>query len=52
MNFRLIGAGLPRTGTASLQIALGQLLGGRVYLMREIPGHPFPWVNRRSEWVQ
>lgn len=41
MIFRVIGAGLPRTGTASLKIALGQLLGGRVYHMREIPGHPF-----------
>lgn len=37
----VVGAGLPRTGTHSLQIALEQLLGGRCYHMREIPGHPF-----------
>jgi hypothetical protein len=38
---RVIGAGLPRTGTESLRQALGELLGGRCYHMREIPGHPF-----------
>lgn len=37
----VVGAGLPRTGTHSLQIALEELLGGRCYHMREIPGHPF-----------
>ena len=41
MKLRVIGAGLPRTGTASLGIALAQLLGGRVYHMSVIPGHPF-----------
>lgn len=41
MKLRVIGAGLPRTGTASLKIALGQLLGGRTYHMQEISGHPF-----------
>ena len=41
MNLRVIGAGLPRTGTNSLRLALEQLLGGRCYHMREIPGHPF-----------
>ena len=40
-RLRVVGAGLPRTGTHSLQIALEQLLGGRCYHMREIPGHPF-----------
>lgn len=40
-TLRVVGAGLPRTGTHSLQIALEQLLGGRCYHMREIPGHPF-----------
>ena len=40
-TLRVIGAGLPRTGTHSLQVALEQLLGGRCYHMREIPGHPF-----------
>lgn len=41
MELRVVGAGLPRTGTHSLQIALEHLLGGRCYHMREIPGHPF-----------
>lgn len=41
MKLRVVGAGLPRTGTASLRVALEQLLGGRCYHMREIPGHPF-----------
>lgn len=41
MRLRVIGAGLPRTATASLTIALEQLLGGPVYHMRSIPGHPF-----------
>jgi len=41
MTLRVVGAGLPRTGTQSLQIALEHLLGGRCYHMREIPGHPF-----------
>jgi len=41
MKLRVVGAGLPRTGTASLGIALAQLLGGRIYHMSVIPGHPF-----------
>ena len=41
MKLRVVGAGLPRTGTHSLQNALERLLGGRCYHMREIPGHPF-----------
>jgi len=41
MTLRIIGAGLPRTGTASLTVALEQLLGGRVHHMSTIPGHPF-----------
>ena len=41
MTLRVIGAGLPRTGTASLRRALEQLLGGRCYHMSAIPGHPF-----------
>lgn len=40
-TLRVVGAGLPRTGTHSLQTALEQLLGGGCYHMREIPGHPF-----------
>ncbi len=41
MNLRVVGAGLPRTGTASLVIAPERLLGGRCYHMSMIPGHPF-----------
>lgn len=41
MSLRVVGAGLPRTGTASLVIALERLLGGRCYHMSVIPGHPF-----------
>jgi hypothetical protein len=41
MNLKVVGAGLPRTGTQSQQTALEYLLGGRCYHMREIPGHPF-----------
>jgi hypothetical protein len=41
MNLRVVGAGLPRTGTHSLRVALEHLLGGRCYHMSVIPGHPF-----------
>ncbi|MEZ4712694.1 MAG: sulfotransferase [Caldilineaceae bacterium] len=41
MTLRIIGAGLPRTGTSSLRRALEQLLGGGCYHMSAIPGHPF-----------
>jgi hypothetical protein len=41
MTLRIIGAGLPRTGTSSLSTALERLLGGRCYHMSAIPGHPF-----------
>ena len=41
MNLSVVGAGLPRTGTHSLKLALEQLLGGHCYHMSEIPGHPF-----------
>ena len=41
MSLQVVGAGLPRTGTASLVIALERLLGGRCYHMSVIPGHPF-----------
>jgi hypothetical protein len=36
MTLRVVGAGLGRTGTASLQQALEQLLGGRCYHMLEV----------------
>lgn len=41
MTLQVIGAGLPRTGTASLKEALELLLGGKCHHMRELPGHPF-----------
>jgi len=41
MSIRVIGAGLPRTGTSSLGVALQHLLGGPSYSMSVIPGHPF-----------
>jgi hypothetical protein len=41
MGLRIVGAGLPRTATSSLRLALEQLLGGRCYHMSVIPGHPF-----------
>jgi hypothetical protein len=38
MTLQVVGAGLGRTGTASLQTALQQLLGGRCYHMVEVFG--------------
>lgn len=35
-NLRIIGAGLPRTGTNSLKLALEQLTGGRCHHMFEV----------------
>jgi len=40
MALRVVGAGLGRTGTASLQLALQQLLDGRCYHMGETFGRP------------
>jgi len=40
MALRVVGAGLGRTGTMSLQAALQQLLGGRCYHMGETFGRP------------
>lgn len=41
MNLRVIGAGLPRTGTYSLKLALELLLGGRCCHMSAISGQPY-----------
>ena len=41
MHLRVIGAGLPRTGTFSLKQALEHLLGGPCCHMSAIPGQPF-----------
>ena len=46
MGLQIIGAGLGRTGTTSLKLALEELLGGRCYHMlevRERPGDPDVW---------
>jgi len=40
-QIRVVGAGLPRTGTQSLRVALEQLIGGRCCHMSVIAGHPF-----------
>ena len=39
MTLRIVGAGLGRTGTHSLKLALEQLLGGPCYHMVEVFGH-------------
>jgi hypothetical protein len=46
MALQVIGAGLGRTGTTSLKLALEELLGGRCYHMlevRERPADPDTW---------
>jgi hypothetical protein len=40
MTLQVVGAGLGRTGTHSLQVALAQLLGGPCYHMLEVFGRP------------
>ena len=40
MTLRIVGAGLGRTGTTSLKMALEQLLGAPCYHMMEVFGHP------------
>jgi hypothetical protein len=40
MGLQVVGAGLGRTGTHSLQLALQQLLNGRCYHMIEVFGRP------------
>lgn len=41
MTIRVVGAGLPRTGTSSQKKAFEKLLGGKCCHMSAIPGHPF-----------
>src|SRR5262245_58265440 len=41
MTLRVVGAGLPRTGTRSLKDAFEALLSGPCLHMSTIPGHPF-----------
>ena len=47
MSLRVIGAGVGRTGTMSLKLALEKLLGGRCYHMIEVfPRNDFqPWID-------
>jgi hypothetical protein len=40
-GLRVVGAGLPRTGTVSLCLALSRLLGAPCHHMRDLPGHPY-----------
>ena len=40
MTLRVVGAGVGRTGTASLKLALERLLGGPCYHMMEVFSHP------------
>ena len=40
MTLRVVGAGLGRTGTHSLKLALEQLLGAPCYHMHEVLEHP------------
>jgi sulfotransferase family protein len=54
---RIVGAGLPRTGTNSLKLALERLTGGRCYHMREVserPGAADAWKSaaegRQPDW--
>lgn len=65
MTLRVVGAGLARTGTNSLKLALERLLGGRCYHMYElfgqaghvprwhgaIRGEPIDWDDLFAGWV-
>ncbi len=58
MTLAIIGAGLGRTGTTSLKLALEELLGGRCYHMlevRERPGDADVWGDayegRTPDWA-
>ena len=52
MTLRVVGAGLGRTGTKSLKLALEQLLGAPCYHMSEVFQHPehIPHLARGSAW--
>ena len=47
MALRVVGAGLPRTGTLSLKTALERLLGAKCYHMSEFMEHP----DHGSTWA-
>ncbi|MBU6283788.1 sulfotransferase family protein [bacterium] len=59
MALRIIGAGVGRTGTNSLKLALERLTGGRCYHMVEVFAHPEhvpPWrasfEGRDPDWAK
>ena len=59
MGLAVVGAGVGRTGTHSLKLALEQLLGGPCHHMVEVFGHPEQvpvWTDaiegRPVDWVQ
>ena len=59
MPLKVVGAGVGRTGTASLKLALEQLLGGRCHHMLEIvsdPGQVSGWTDaidgRDVDWQE
>ena len=59
MSLKVVGAGVGRTGTASLKLALEQLLGGRCHHMLEIindPGQVRGWTDaidgRDVDWQE
>lgn len=47
MTLRVVGAGVGRTGTHSLKVALEQLLGGRCHHMVEV----FPSEEQKAGWT-
>jgi hypothetical protein len=48
MSLQVVGAGVGRTGTHSLKIALEQLLGGRCHHMVEV----FPSEEQKAGWTR
>lgn len=48
MGLRVVGAGVGRTGTHSLKVALEQLLGGRCHHMVEM----FPSEEQKAGWIR
>ncbi|MFL6203965.1 MAG: sulfotransferase family protein [Acidimicrobiales bacterium] len=48
MELRVVGAGLGRTGTHSLKVALERLLGGRCHHMIEV----FPSDEQKAGWAK
>lgn len=40
MTLQVVGAGLPRTGTTSLKLAVERLVGGRCYHMADVYAYP------------